>query len=308
MEQLSRLRRALPPEVSARAGTTDDLDAVLAVIQATELDELGAPLTTRTDIAGDWQRPTMVLATDVVVVEDGGTVVGYAEQFRGRAFAHVHPDVQGRGIGSALAAWSEDHARAHGLTQVGQTIATTADASLRMLQGRGYHRRWDSWVLRKTLDGTDRPPTLPPGITLRTLVRPDDDRALHELIDTAFADWDDRDTSMPFEDWRASTLDREGMDDSLVLLLAEGDALVGAALCMLEDDEGWIDQLAVARAHRGRGLGGALLRAAFHAFCDRGIDVAALSTDSRTGARTLYEHVGMEVTESFTRLTLHLDR
>lgn len=308
MDQLSHLRRALPQGVTARAGTTDDLRAVLVVVHASEIVDQGAPMTSRADVAGDWQRPTMDLATDVVVVEEHGEVVAYAEQFQGRAFAHVHPAVRGRGLGTALADWTEDHARARGLAQVGQTIASTAETSLALLRGRGYQPRWESWILRRDLEGSEPAAAVPPGMTLRSLVRPDDERALYELIDTAFNDWTDRDTAMAFEDWRASTLDREGMDDSLVLLLTDGDALVGAALCMLEEDEGWVDQLAVARPHRGRGLGGALLRAAFHAFRDRGIDVAALSTDSRTGARTLYEHVGMEVTESFTRLTLPLDR
>jgi hypothetical protein len=32
-----------------------------------------------------------------------------------------------------------------------------------------------------------------------------------------------------------------------------------------------------------------------------------MSTDSRTGARTLYEHVGMTVTEDWARWALDLD-
>ncbi len=303
---MSSMTLSLPAGTTGRGATLDDVDAVLAVIVAAEQLEHGGPLTTRSDVAGDWVRPSMDLSTDVVLVEEAGDVVAYAEQFRGRAFVHVHPDVRGRGIGTALAAWTEDHARAAGLAQVGQTLVTTAPDSLALLEGRGYVPRWESWILKKDLDAEVAPPTLPADVTLRTGRRPEDDRALYELVDTAFGDWDDRDTSMSFEDWRASYLERTA-DPELVLVLEAEGRLVGAALCQVEDGEGWIDQLAVARPYRRRGLGGALLQAAFARFHDRGIDVAALTTDSRTGARTLYEHVGMAVTETFVRMTLAVD-
>lgn len=300
---MSSITLALPAGTTARGATLDDVDAVLAVIVAAEQLEHGGLMTTRADVVGDWLRPSMDLSTDVVLVEESGVVVAYAEQFQGRAFAHVHPDVRGRGIGTALAAWTEDHARAAGLAQVGQSIVTTAPESLALLEGRGYVPRWESWILRKDLDAEVAPPRLPADVTLRAVRRPEDDRALYEVIDTAFGDWDDRDTSMAFEDWRASYLERAA-DPELVLVLEADGQLVGAAVGQVDDGEGWIDQLAVARPFRRRGLGGALLQASFARFRDRGLTVAALSTDSRTGARTLYEHVGMAVTETFVRMTL----
>jgi len=39
---------------------------------------------------------------------------------------------------------------------------------------------------------------------------------------------------------------------------------------------------------------------------DRGYDHTSLSTDSRTGALTLYERVGMRVTRSFTNWAIDL--
>lgn len=303
---LGSLTWSLPADTTARGGRPDDLDAVLAVIHAAEELEQGAPMTSRADVRGDWQRPSIDLATDVVVVEHDDRVVAYAEQLQGRAFAHVHPDARGHGIGTALAAWSEAHARAAGLARVGQTIAATATESMALLTGRGYVPRWEAWILQTTLDDVPPEPVLPEGIVLRTLERPHDDRAVHELIDTAFEDWGDRDPSMSWEDWRTNYLDREEMDPGLVLLLAEADRLVGAALCLVDEGEGWIAQLAVVRSHRGRGLGRALLQAAFRRFRDHGLEAAWLSTDSRTGARTLYEQVGMAVTESFVRMSLPL--
>src|SRR5919204_32725 len=78
------------------------------------------------------------------------------------------------------------------------------------------------------------------------------------------------------------------------------------ALCLVFRDEGWVQQLAVKRSYRGRGLGGALLQAAFREFYRRGLKTAGLSTESRTGARGVYEHVGMKVTRSFKRYSKDL--
>jgi mycothiol synthase len=173
------------------------------------------------------------------------------------------------------------------------------------VESRGYLPRWDSWVLKMALDGWDAPPPTVPGVTVRALRRPDEDREIHDVVETAFATWPDRNLAMTFEDWRVSYLDRA--DDVDLVLVAEKDGrIVGAAVCAPEDDEGWVDQLAVLPDHWGRGIGGALLQASFRAFRDRGLAVAALSTDSRTGALGLYEHVGMTVVESYTRYTLRL--
>lgn len=294
----------LPAGVTARAATLDDLDAALAVTRAAEHDAGLGTLTVRGDLAGDWARPSMDLGTDVVMVEERGAVVAYGEQFGGRAFAHVHPDARGRGIGSAVAAWTEHHARAAGLPRVGQTLPTTATHGPALLVARGYEPRWESWILRMPLDAP-LPATRPPrGVTVRALHRPDDDRELHAVIDEAFDTWPERET-LGFEDWRASFLDRAS-DPELVLVAEEVDRLVGAALCIPEGDEGWVDQLAVLPSHWGRGIGGALLRETFRRFRARGLATAALSTDSRTGALGLYEHVGMTATESFTRYSLEL--
>ena len=66
------------------------------------------------------------------------------------------------------------------------------------------------------------------------------------------------------------------------------------------DAEGWVQQLAVDEAYRGRGLGRALLQESFRRFHAIGRRACGLSTDSRTGALGLYEHVGMHVRKSYT--------
>ena len=83
--------------------------------------------------------------------------------------------------------------------------------------------------------------------------------------------------------------------------------VVGVAMVIGSSDGMlWVDELAVAADQRGLGLARALLADSFAEGRRRGLTRSGLSTDSRTGALGLYEHVGMEVVASFRRLTLPL--
>ena len=101
------------------------------------------------------------------------------------------------------------------------------------------------------------------------------------------------------------TVEREGFVPDDLLLAVEGDEVVGGAF-ILDADEIWVDKLAVAREARHRGVARALLTTAFQRSFDRGYRHTRLSTDSKTGALTLYERVGMHVTRSFTHLAIDL--
>jgi ribosomal protein S18 acetylase RimI-like enzyme len=82
----------------------------------------------------------------------------------------------------------------------------------------------------------------------------------------------------------------------------EGDELVGVVLCMDTEgqDEGWIEQIATRGSHRHRGIARALLQTVFAAYHTTGRRLVALSTNSRSGALTLYERIGMRVRRTYT--------
>jgi ribosomal protein S18 acetylase RimI-like enzyme len=117
---------------------------------------------------------------------------------------------------------------------------------------------------------------------------------------------------MGFENWAAQAL--RDVRPEFVVLVEEapepGGSAAGAAGRLVgvavghdyeSSGEGWIEQIAVRREHRGRGLGGALLAESFRRFQAAGRGSAGVSTDSRTGALGLYEHAGMTVVRSYTR-------
>ena len=78
-------------------------------------------------------------------------------------------------------------------------------------------------------------------------------------------------------------------------------ALIGRPEAVQDPRYGYIDQLGVRRARRGRGIGEALLRTSFTRLYEAGSGGALLHVDSYspTGADCLYERVGMTAIPQF---------
>jgi ribosomal protein S18 acetylase RimI-like enzyme len=103
----------------------------------------------------------------------------------------------------------------------------------------------------------------------------------------------------PYEDFLATSVRRPGFEPwHLRIVTDAGGEVVGTCLMSMygePPEEVFISQLAVRRDQRHRGLAQALLVDAFALGRAHGAKRSALSTDSRTGALTLYQKVGMQV-------------
>ena len=282
--------------------TPGDAAIVTAVWQACEIHDDGAPDFEEADVVAFGQRPSFDFARHTLGVRDAGQLVAFGVLILPRIiFVHVLPDHRGRGIGTRLLAWSEEAARAAGMDAAAQEVSDNDGAGIALLRAHGYEREWDSWTFEIALEREPPAPALPGGYAIRAFVRGQDDRVVYDTIQRAFAEWPDY-VGSPFEDWSATTLDRPGFVPELLSVLMRGDEVAGTLLLVEageEGEEGWIDQVAVAREHRGHGLGRALLVHAFGQTWRRGGRICALGTDSRTGARGLYEHVGMHMRTSY---------
>jgi mycothiol synthase len=289
----------LPEHLVTRPLTWDDVDAIFRLEHACEAFDDGEAEIALSDVEAEWRRPAFDPATMSVGVFNADELVAYAEVFRSRAEAAVAPAERGRGIGSALARWTWTVARASDRDKVGQTISDDEESARALLESLGYERGHTSWILRIEMGQDPPPPQLPERLTLRSF-RPGDEPQMFDVIETAFSAWQGREPNA-FDDWRAQFLDRDEVRPELQVLAAEGDRLVGVAINYdyADDDEGWVQQLAVHPTHQGRGLGRALLQESFRWFQAIGRRSCGLSTDSRTGALGLYEHVGMRVRKSY---------
>ncbi len=291
--------------LSVRPLGMGDAHAVTEVMAAQERADIGEVVIEEADIVGDWQRPSFDISASTVGVFAGDTLVAYAE-YSGheRGDAAVHPDYRGQGIGTALAHWMQDRARAAGSALVGMPVPEGSPGD-RLLTHLGYHVRWTSWVLALPEGREILAQPLPKGYGLRT-AQPAEYEAVWTVIEDAFLEWSVRERQS-FEDFAATVVRRPGFEPwNLRVVLGPSGAVVGVVNIVLADETGFINRLAVRADQRGQGLARALLADAFAQARIHGALRSELSTDSRTGALGLYERVGMEVTSSWAHRAINL--
>ena len=294
----------LPAGLQMRPLTLDDVGAVVELVNACEMHDSGRVMLERADLVSDMGTDGYDRDRDGVVVLDGDRIVawGMVLHVRGR-WADVDPGRRGRGIGTWLMRWSEDRGRDKGSERMGQTIEDAREEVADMFASAGYTPRRTSWVLR--MDHPERPaePSFPDGIEVRPFRDEDADAAL-SMFEEAFSEFEDRLPST-LATWRSMTIEREGFRPYDLVLAVDGDRIVGGAF-LIDSGGIWVEKLAVHRDHRRRGIARGLLQIAFTRSFERGYEHTRLSTDSNTGALTLYERIGMHVVESYTHYAIDL--
>lgn len=289
---------SLPPNLTTRPLTIADSRAVWELMAAQELHDVGSVEIEEADLIGDWQRPSTDLAADSIAVLDEDVIVAYAElSGKDRYDAAVLPSHRGQGIGTWLAAWIRELAASRGATIVGMPVPEGAPGDV-LLESLGYHVRWTSWVLKLGAGETIAERPLPAGYALREATDADREQ-VWTVVEDAFLEWSDRERQT-LADFTAQVWDRPGFEPWHLQVVTgpAGDVAGVAIVWNTAGDEGpkdtYVDRLAVAKEHRNRGLAQSLLVAAFAAGRAHGAVTSSLSTDSRTGALSLYEKVGMK--------------
>lgn len=303
----------LPVNFFVRAPTMDDLKAVTELLDMSDSAVQGEPDITEEDIRSLWESPNFHLGTDTwMVVAPEGRIVGYADVESNKhvqiyGFARVHPAYCGQGIGRYLLQLIEarakqqiPQARSDARVALLNWANSVNKAAKELFEQEGYKHVRSSWHMEIEMDKVPVAAEWPAGITLRTFIAWQDDRVVFEMIDEAFSDhWGH--LPMNYEGWKHWMIDREDFDPSLWFLAFDGSEIAGGSLCKYEVGMGWVNQLAVRRPWRRKGLGKALLLHSFSEFYRRGIRKVGLGVDSQnlTGATRLYERVGMQVARQY---------
>lgn len=302
-----------------RAASRADAESVVDLLNACAVAELGAPDTKLETLLMEWSGPGRDLANDTfLVTTPEGQVVGYADiydrvPYRIWSFGRVHPDFRGRGIGAHLIHLAETAAQraiprapANARVTLSQSILHQNTAAGELLRQNGYNLVRHFWRMVIDLDSPPPAPVWPEGITVRTMMRGQDDRAVHEAIHDSFSDhWGY--VAWPFEEFEHYMLGDPQFDPSLVFLAMDGNQVAGLSFCFPRIDEdpdmGWVGDLGVRRPWRRMGLGLALLQHSFGEMYRRGRKRAGLGvdTESLTGATRLYERAGMRVARQYDR-------
>lgn len=269
--------------LAARPATPVDLDAVLDLRWAWEAAVHGEPRTTRAMLAAHWPEDG-----HWAVDGPGGRVDGYAEVDSGGGFTvWVRAgEPAGEIAGPLLSA-----IRSHTPGRIETVVPLWAGGMADVLERLGCERLRDVLEMRIELGPAAADPVWPDGIRLRPFVAERDAADVHACLVEAFAASDEH--VAPYAEWRPWLLGDPSYDPALVFVAESDGAVTGMAQCWTE---GFVKDLAVRPAFRGRGLGEALLQAAFAEFARRGVSEVRLKVDADnpTGAVRLYRRVGME--------------
>ena len=301
-------------KVVVRPPRPEELRVVFDLVTVSDVREFGEPDYAFDEFAVDWEELDLVADSRVATLADD-RLVGWATVEESgnhtllHAEAYVHPDFENIGVGTALVRWTEERATEHvPLAPTGARVAlqnafnARNDKARALFEGLGYHEVRRFWRMQIGLDPDSLPalPRWPTGIVVRQVAGEADERRLFAAVEEAFRDhWGH--VAKSFEIW-AARKKRHGFDPGLWLMALDGDEVAGAAVgSIFPDMGGWVNDVAVRRPWRRRGLALALLLELLRRLAERGQSIVGLGVDaaSPTGATRLYEKAGMRAVREF---------
>ncbi len=291
-----------------------DLEPVRALMVAHTIAEEGSDESASTidEIRAGWTGPGFDPQRDAWVIEtEDGRIAAYLEVRDldvpvADSDGYVHPDYQGRGLGTLLLGLAE--ARARSVTpklDAGQRrqlmggISADNPAAVRLFEGLGF--RAVRYFLRDVIQFAGPPPQpeWPDGFSARAFREGEDIEPVYRVVQEAFLDhWGERHPSL--EEWTHRWREM-GLDPGLWVIAESGGTIAGVSLGRMRGDQGRVGILGVLRPYRRSGLGLALLRQSFVEFYLRGVMTVDLGVDaeSLTGATRLYQRAGMREASRF---------
>ena len=310
----------LPAGFSLRRPTMDDIPAIVAMVQDKERIEDGSVSTTEDGLRINWApSPTRDISKDnwLFLASDGRIAavlsVGRWNPTRLASNLAAHPAYASQGLYPPAIELALERARelvpeapAHARVTLNFWCSEKDAEGLQALEQAGFIHVRSNWTMLIEMDTPPSLPVWPEHIELRPFTA-DMLRVVFEADDEAFSDhWG----HVPgnFEVWENWLINRPNFDPSLWFIAYDGEKIAGVALCLKIGEEAWVDDLAVRRPWRRRGLGLALLQHSFGEFYRRGERKVVLNVDTQntTGATRLYTRAGMRAVEQRNTFQMEL--
>jgi ribosomal protein S18 acetylase RimI-like enzyme len=253
--------------------------------------DLGRPDYADYMVRPPWLDGRLDPARDTLLVRAAdGTSAAYVQSLDGEVLGRVMPAHRGRGLGSLLL----DHVEGRADGALEQEVGGENEAAGAAARAPRLGARLDQLVLPSDARRAGAPSGLAAGVTVRPLERGRDELPVHAMLVEAFGE--NREGELPpLADWIATDLETPRFDAACTQVAERGGVVVGLCLAYPDPGEAWVKLLAVGPSMRGRGLGLALLHAAFGDLRRRGHPSVGLEVDDAnpTGARRLYLRAGM---------------
>jgi len=319
-EQLCQLNTH--PGWYLRPFTLADAPAVVEIMRASSMVNLGYADVTLEEMLSDWTAPGMDLeATARVLVDEQVQIIGYCDVWDPEAphvnkwcWIEIRHDLWDQALALEMLSWSEQAARARlhlapegARVVLGYGLNTKEVRYKKMLDAAGFEcvRHYH----RMQIDLAKEPdkPVLN-GFEVRPMRYPQEFPMAVSAIQEGFRDhWGhiDRDEQESLAHWQHTVDNDPHFDPKLWFFAFAGEQLAGFCYCkpgISEDPEmGWVSQLAVMRPYRRQGVGKALLQHAFYELYQRDRRKVALGVDaaSLTNATHLYESAGMHIVRQY---------
>ena len=290
-------------DVTIRGYHPSDVETVVGLINSCNAaDGWGFRETVPNFQLGDCD-PAIHLDRHSLVVEADGRAVGYARMFREKGtrlwtLIWLEPSWRGQGIERQLIErlWAAAASFDEPAFDVGVRPSQPSYASAVQELGLAPVRTW--WTMRIDLRGELPAPALPPGVALRPFVAGQDEVMLTGMVNDVFSEhWGEGEHT---PEAIGAELAQPTFTADLLLFAEKDDQVIGYVWSWVEpqriatgDACAYIGDLGVRKAHRGQGLGRALLLRALHDVRSRGMGAAELDVDGpNADAKHLYESVG----------------
>lgn len=312
---------ALPAidEFEFRALRRDDVPVLYEMLLAVEHADKCDLVQTLADSQREFDDPWSNAEIDSLAAFTlDGQLAGYARTFQNpepedeaRCYlsVEVHPAQRANGLEDALLTWAEERGRQRLLLAGGHVlrvlrfgIQDTQAKRQACLEQRDFGIVRYYYRMQRDLSEPIAPVQLPVDLALRVYT-PELNDAVQAAFNEAFRDhWSFEPITVA--DWQQFIIGRTCFRPDLSYVVMAGDEVAGFSINSISPEEnarrgrseGWVEELAVRRPWRKRGVATALLCASMHAFKAEGLQHGMLGVDTQnlSGALRVYERVGFK--------------